>query len=70
MAYDSSFGGDPHGGWCKACRKPIEDAQPVVRIDFPATSGAADMNGLYHATCSKPYSSLAHALSMLSRPWL
>ena len=70
MAYDASFGEDPHRGWCKACRKPIEHAQPVTRVEFPASSDDADMSGLYHAACGRPYLSLAHALRMLSRPWL
>lgn len=63
---DGFFGGGPEGPCCKACKLPLLKGQPVTRIEFP--DNAHDMSGDYHAICSKPFASMAHALNML-RPF-
>jgi hypothetical protein len=38
-----------------------------VRVDFPNDPhGLRGLSGLYHATCSKPFASMARAMNMLS----
>jgi hypothetical protein len=68
MAYDACSGRDPRGGWCLACRKPLESGQPVTRIDFQTDpDGRRGLSGLYHKVCSKPFSELAKVINL--NPW-
>jgi len=67
MAYDASWNGegrDPRDSWCRACKRLIEEGQATERV---TVHGHPDLSGLYHQPCSKPFSSLAHALNMLGR---
>jgi len=52
---------------CKSCRRPILEHHRVEEIQFPEHASSADMSGSYHAECAKPFSSIAHAMNMLSR---
>jgi hypothetical protein len=68
MAYDASSGRDPRGGWCLACRRPLEDGQPVTRISFQTDpEGKEGLSGLYHKLCAKPFSELAKVINL--NPW-
>ena len=62
---DGFFGGGPEGPSCKACKQPIFQGQPATRVEFGGN--AHDMSGDYHQACSKPFASMARALSMLNR---
>ena len=64
-------GGEPHLPRCKSCRQPIPPGAASERLNFPIDHDPrlAELNGLYHAGCAKPYSSLRRALETLSRPW-
>jgi hypothetical protein len=71
MAYFGTIGGDrmpPHGPSCKACRQPILENEPSVRVEFQnfheQTRG---LSGLYHRQCGRPYLSLARVVNM--KPW-
>lgn len=56
------------GPWCRSCKQPIAEGQHLVRLYFETDpNGARDMSGPYHASCGKPFASLARALNMLSR---
>jgi hypothetical protein len=68
MAYDASSGRDPRGGWCLACRRPLDDGQPVTRISFQTDpEGKQGLSGLYHRICGKPFSELAKVINL--NPW-
>lgn len=68
MAYDASSGRDPRGGWCLACKRPLENGQPTVRIDFQTDpDGQRGLSGLYHKLCGKPFSELAKVINL--NPW-
>jgi hypothetical protein len=61
-------GGGDSGPWCCACKGPILKGQDVTRLEFDTDpNGARGLSGDYHRECSKPFVSLAHALSALSR---
>jgi hypothetical protein len=61
-------GGGEGGPWCRACRQEIRSGESVVRLAFSHDpTGARDLTGPYHAACSKPFASLAHAMTALSR---
>lgn len=62
---DGFFGGGSEGPSCKACKQPIFQSQPATRVEFDGN--AHDMSGDYHKACSKPFASMAQALSMLNR---
>jgi len=62
----------PGGGWnepwCRACKEPIQQGQRSTRVIFSNDPGGMrGLTGDYHAACSKPFASMAHALDMLSR---
>lgn len=68
MAFDSMPGGDPHGPWCQACRRPIIQGEPVTRVHFQNDpKGAQGLSGTYHKQCSKPFQSLARVVNL--NPW-
>jgi hypothetical protein len=72
MSYHSMPKGpwdEPWGACCKACRLPIFPDQTSEQVRFPETSGGAELSGTYHAECAQPFSGLARALGMLSRPF-
>ena len=58
-------GGGFEGPPCKACHQPILQGQPSTRVEF--LNDVHDMTGDYHTACSKPFASLAQAISMMSR---
>jgi hypothetical protein len=63
-----AFGGGHGGPSCCACKQPILEGERSVRIAFENDPGGAKgLTGEYHAACSKPFDSLAHALNMLGR---
>ena len=68
MAYLPTLGGGgPHELWCVSCKEPIKDGQGSVRIAFDNDPhGHRGLTGIYHAHCSRPFQSLAHALKLLS----
>lgn len=61
--------GDPVPPACKSCRRPILADEPSEELRFPADLPGAEMSGPYHAACARPFHSIAHALSMLGRPF-
>lgn len=68
MAYDATSGRDPRGGWCLACRQPLEGSQPTIRIDFQSDpDGRRGLSGLYHKNCGKPFTALARVINL--NPW-
>ena len=68
MAYDASSGRDPRGGWCLGCKRPLENGQPTMRIDFQTDpDGQRGLSGLYHKLCGKPFSELAKVINL--NPW-
>jgi hypothetical protein len=68
MAYDASSDRDPRGGWCLACRQPLENGEPTVRIDFQSDpDGHRGLSGYYHRLCSKPFRELAKVINL--NPW-
>ena len=65
MAYDATSGRDPGGGWCLACRRPLESNQSAMRIEFQTDpDGREGLSGLYHKACAKPFRSLARIINM------
>jgi hypothetical protein len=65
--YNPKWGDGSNDPWCTQCRQPITPDQKSVRLDFPNDQhGFRGLSGLYHAACSKPFASLAHAMNMLS----
>lgn len=65
----SAFDEGSHGQrWCRACKEPIAKEQRVTRVEFRNDPhGFKGLTGDYHATCSKPFASLAHVINM--NPW-
>ena len=65
---DFPGGGGEDFPWCRSCKQPIAPKSAMVRLNFANDpTGARDLSGPYHATCSKPFASLARAVNMLSR---
>ncbi len=63
-----AFGGGHEGPSCRACKQPILEGEHSIRIAFESDPGGAKgLTGEYHASCSKPFDSLARALNMLLR---
>jgi hypothetical protein len=61
-------GGGFFGPSCRSCKRPILQDEPSTRIAFDSDPhGAKGLTGDYHMACSKPFSSLAHAINALSR---
>jgi len=61
-------GGGFNGTWCRACKETIQEGEKIVRVQFDNDPhGAKDLSGPYHAACSRPFVSMANALSALSR---
>ncbi len=57
------------GGWpgpyCRACRQPILPEQRHTRIEFSTDRyGFKGLTGDYHATCGKPFASMARVINM------
>jgi hypothetical protein len=61
VAFDAAPGGDPRGPWCKACRQPIAEGQPVVTVHFK--NDEHGFSGLYHEACGRPFASMARILN-------
>lgn len=60
-------GGEPFRSCC-ACKEPILDGQRTTRVEFPdGPAGVKELTGEYHAACSRPFASMAHALNLMSR---
>jgi hypothetical protein len=67
LDFDPRWGDGSNDPWCQHCKQPITSEQKSVRVDFANDPhGFGGLSGLYHATCSKPFASLAHAMNMLS----
>jgi hypothetical protein len=61
-------GGGHFGPTCRSCKRPIAEGERTTRIAFDHDpSGTKGLTGDYHVACSKPFTSLAHAINMLSR---
>jgi hypothetical protein len=67
LDFDPRWGDGSNDPWCQHCKQPITSEQKSVRVDFANDPhGFGGLSGLYHAACSKPFASLAHAMNMLS----
>jgi len=61
-------GGGFNNPSCRSCKQPILEGERSMRITFATdASGAQGLTGDYHATCGKPFDSLARALNVMSR---
>jgi hypothetical protein len=67
MAFDLTAGGYPHGPCCKACEQLITPEQPTQELAF--SPDPHEVNGIYHASCGKPFAELARISNLLSRSW-
>jgi len=64
------FSGGGHGRVCRSCKEPIRDSERFTRVTFVTDpDGAKGLTGDYHDVCSKPFASIADAISALGRLW-
>jgi len=63
-------GGGQSGPVCRSCKAPIHKNERFTRITFVNDpDGTKGLTGEYHDLCSKPFASIADALSSLGRLW-
>ena len=69
VEFGAGSAGSPIEPWCKGCRLPIASREPTEILEFPADPEyrLERMNGLYHARCAQPLTSIARALEALNR---
>ncbi len=66
MAFDAMKDGDPWGPICRSCRQPIAkgSAMETIRFENDPERKLEEMNGPYHATCARPFKSMAQIINM------